>query len=344
MDLLPGSTALANLSNANRTGDLTMPTNPGGQSQLTIGVLSPITSSINAGSTWAASAANGQFALGAGWQQVTSEAPLPTPIPTTPTVSAEEAKNTSNPDNTNNLTSNETASLAQLLMAGVPVANNPQTLPPPVTPEDVSSALELKMADAGTDQNEAAAGDNNKLSTVYGAKGTLLGARPEGGTGVAIDGLSMKKSENMNKVAGTEEQVLPVGNIGTAPKAVSTGRSASIPVQNLDAASQPINLPISSGDLTGSKSADTATSINLSSLNEIRQRDVEQTHEMIALHAIRVVQTKADSLQVVLRPDGGTELALDVRHRNGTVEAQATLQNGDYELMNRHWAELQQKL
>jgi hypothetical protein len=57
-----------------------------------------------------------------------------------------------------------------------------------------------------------------------------------------------------------------------------------------------------------------------------------------------MVETKADSVSVVIRPGAGTELSLELRHRNGTVEAAAVLQRGDFQLMNQHWPELQQKL
>jgi hypothetical protein len=65
---------------------------------------------------------------------------------------------------------------------------------------------------------------------------------------------------------------------------------------------------------------------------------------MVASHALRLVDSSASSLQVVIKPGAGTELSLELRQRNGTVEAEATLQRGDFQLMNQHWPELQQKL
>jgi hypothetical protein len=47
---------------------------------------------------------------------------------------------------------------------------------------------------------------------------------------------------------------------------------------------------------------------------------------------------------VVIKPSVGTELSLELRHRNGGVEAQATLTRGDHQFLNQHWPELQQRL
>ena len=73
-------------------------------------------------------------------------------------------------------------------------------------------------------------------------------------------------------------------------------------------------------------------------------RAVERTHDMMALHAMRLVESNSDSLSVVIKPAVGTELSLELRQRNGGVEAQATLTRGDHQFLSQHWPELQQRL
>jgi hypothetical protein len=65
---------------------------------------------------------------------------------------------------------------------------------------------------------------------------------------------------------------------------------------------------------------------------------------MMALHSMRLVESKLDSMSVVIKPAVGTELSLELRQRNGSVEAQATLTRGDHQFLSDHWSELQQRL
>jgi hypothetical protein len=65
---------------------------------------------------------------------------------------------------------------------------------------------------------------------------------------------------------------------------------------------------------------------------------------MVALNAVRLARSDAESLSVVIKPGGGAELSLELRQRNGVIEAQAVLQRGDFQAMNQHWPDLQQKL
>ena len=55
-------------------------------------------------------------------------------------------------------------------------------------------------------------------------------------------------------------------------------------------------------------------------------------------------KSDAESLSVVIRPGAGTELSLELRQRNGAVEAHAILQRGDFQMLNQHWPELQAQL
>jgi hypothetical protein len=86
------------------------------------------------------------------------------------------------------------------------------------------------------------------------------------------------------------------------------------------------------------------SALGLPSLTDAKMRNLERTQEMVTLHAVRLMESQSDMLQVVIKPGAGTELSLQLRQRDGGIEAQATLQRGDFQLMNQHWPELQQRL
>jgi hypothetical protein len=52
----------------------------------------------------------------------------------------------------------------------------------------------------------------------------------------------------------------------------------------------------------------------------------------------------SDSMTVVLRPDGGTEMELQLSLREGGVDIVVLVRRGDYSMLNAHWNQLQQSL
>jgi hypothetical protein len=171
-----------------------------------------------------------------------------------------------------------------------------------------------------------------------------ISATQNAGTGVATDVGQMKKTENGNKVAGLDEQVLPGGTNGTAREAVTSSHPSVAQTRVVENKNSDFNLPLPALTAPVADRSSSTNVIALPSLADTRMRDVERTQDMVSLHALRMVETKADSVSVVIRPGAGTELSLELRHRNGVVEAAAVLQRGDFQLMNQHWPELQQKL
>ena len=81
-----------------------------------------------------------------------------------------------------------------------------------------------------------------------------------------------------------------------------------------------------------------------SNFSGVRGSALERTHDLMASNATRMVSANADLLQVVIKPDAGTQLSLELRQRGGGIEAQAVLQAGDFENLKQHWPELQQRL
>lgn len=62
------------------------------------------------------------------------------------------------------------------------------------------------------------------------------------------------------------------------------------------------------------------------------------------MQAVRLRESGADELRVVIKPDAGLQLSLNLRQRNGGVEVRAVLDRGNFDLLNRHWPALQQQL
>jgi hypothetical protein len=164
------------------------------------------------------------------------------------------------------------------------------------------------------------------------------------GTGVAITASLMKNSDKTNKVAGLDVQVLPGGMNGTARETVLPVQATVTAVRSSEKQNSDFNLPLAQANPAPVDVSETASIVALPSLTDARMRDIERTHDLVSIHALRMVDAKSDSLQVVIRPGAGTELSLELRHRNGSVEAEAILQRGDFQLMNQHWPELQAKL
>src|SRR5262249_38132428 len=73
-------------------------------------------------------------------------------------------------------------------------------------------------------------------------------------------------------------------------------------------------------------------------------QSLERTHELMSLHAVQLKESGNDSMQVVIKPGPSLQLSLNLQMRNGNVEMRALLQHGDFDLLSRHWPELQQQL
>ena len=193
-----------------------------------------------------------------------------------------------------------------------------------------------------TDARTDAAAMAEKFEIV--SNGSLSRAAEGAGTGVATVESPMKKTGNANKVAGLDVKVLPGGTFDAVRERVLPSLTSVAPERRSENRSLDFipSFPVANAPLADT--ADAQNLISLPSLTEVRMKNVERTHDLVALHALRLVESKSDSMSVVIKPGAGTELSLELRHRNGGVEAEAILQRGDYQLLNAHWPELQQKL
>ena len=165
------------------------------------------------------------------------------------------------------------------------------------------------------------------------------------GTGVAISDSLMKTLQKTNKVAGSDVKVLPVGQNGQASENNLPELPAG-PARAADNRSTDLNFTFSNGSSqpSASETAPVQGSADLSSLSDTRLRTIDRAHDMMALHSMRLVESKSDALSVVIKPAVGTELSLELRQNGTEIQAHATLTRGDHQLLSQHWSELQQRL
>jgi hypothetical protein len=228
----------------------------------------------------------------------------------------------------------------------------PENAAPVLTEAKKSFVAELAVTPDGR-ETAAAAQDSKPLPgpTAPGQKEDLNPATEiehaaaNAGTGVATMTSPMKNTKNTNKVAGPDVKVLPIGGNGTGREKNLPSPLLVAPVRT-DNGGADLNFSFSSGNGQAAvvENAPVLNVLDLPSLADARMRAVERTHDMMALHAMRLVESKSDTLSVVLKPAVGTELSLELRQRNGGVEAQATLTRGDHRFLSQHWPELQQRM
>jgi hypothetical protein len=167
------------------------------------------------------------------------------------------------------------------------------------------------------------------------------------GTSAAKQDVPMKNAEQTNKVAGlagSGEKVLP-GDAGAVarPNVLPVrGNFAPAPMRVAVLEANAATPATATDTVRSSGTADETAAVADFSNQHIQALD--RTQELMTLHASRLVEAKADSLQVVIKPDAGTQLSLELRQRGGGIEAQAVLQKGDFENLKQHWPELQQQL
>jgi hypothetical protein len=181
----------------------------------------------------------------------------------------------------------------------------------------------------------AGAGKETAATTTFQIHGTLA----------AKQDMPMKKEENTGKVAGLGEQVLPGDVVATAREKTLPGRGNFIVPFSAGAATA--DTPAANSLTTNQSVAATGSSggtLVSSAMIDQPVRAMERTHDMVAMHALRLVDVKTDSLQVVIKPGAGIQLSLELRQHGDGIQAQAVLQQGDFNQMNQHWAELQQRL
>jgi len=158
------------------------------------------------------------------------------------------------------------------------------------------------------------------------------------GTSAAQEVVAMKKAEQQNEFAAPEKE-MP----GDEPLSPGPGPGASH-APRADKHESVISFNGPSIESISSRSAVVNEASLVNATADHRISALERTHEVIAMHALRLREANAESLQIVLKPGGGLELSLELRQHEGAIEARAAMQSGDFNHLNRHWADLQQRL
>jgi hypothetical protein len=179
-----------------------------------------------------------------------------------------------------------------------------------------------------------------------------VGARPElglmpdsakltDGTGVAQQDMNVKMATKMTNFSEATGQKLPV-----APAPVpATGEN----LPRIAAGSSRTFTPVTvvGAEISASAAAVKAAppeTLDLSQTAPAGTPLLERTQGMVTLQAVRLRESGTDELRVVIKPDVGTQLSLNLRQRDGVVEVQAVLDRGNFDQLSRHWPELQQQL
>ncbi|HZL13842.1 MAG TPA: hypothetical protein VFC85_06825, partial [Verrucomicrobiae bacterium] len=219
-----------------------------------------------------------------------------------------------------------------------PTSANPQVTP-----------LTNNTGDSATQKTVVASVENfsaPKISTSpdLTAKVATSAVSQVDGTAVAKQDVPMNKTEIPNKIASVAGKILP-GEV------VSAGQKNSLPVRgnffesvSPRAEQMTANVAADSSVSDRAASPESADVISSAVVADQRLQVLERMQDLVALNALRLGNSSANSLQVVVKPDAGTQLSLELRQRGDGVEALAVLQRGDFEHLNQQWPGLQQQL
>ena len=159
------------------------------------------------------------------------------------------------------------------------------------------------------------------------------------GTSIAKQDMAMNQAEKMNKIAGQTEKVLPGGAVS-----VTRADSPSVPSPHEEQATAAVAANAQTTGNAGAVSAASTEPVAVSAPVDARSRILERTQDMVTLNATRLSDSGNNSMQVVIKPDAGTQLSLELRQQGGKVEVQAVLQQGDFNHLSQQWPDLQQRL
>ena len=207
----------------------------------------------------------------------------------------------------------------------------------PETEESVEAGVAMAIASASPEATEAA--PEAPRVKVERSAVVIPQATPQAdGTSAAQVVAVMKKVEKQDEFAAPEKEMpgdqalSPTSGLGTVHASRADLHESFVAfAASADESTVPRTAPVSEASL-----------VNLTADHRISA--LERTHDVIAMHALRLRTANAESIQIVIKPGGGLELSLELQRREGAIEARAAMQAGDFNHLNRHWADLQQRL
>ena len=170
---------------------------------------------------------------------------------------------------------------------------------------------------------------------------------PPSGTGSAKQVTGMKTQEKTEKSSPNAAKVLPLGNIVPDTNARDTVEATPrvAGVSDRPAGNGETNPDAS--PLTGMADVTRLKSLPIESLmppEPVRAHQIEKVFNDITDQVVSFKRIGAESVEVNLQPDRGTEITLHLSLNNGQVEVAARLQRGDVNSLDAHWSDLQQSL
>lgn len=210
--------------------------------------------------------------------------------------------------------------------------------PTPPTADGGRNEVVIQRA-AGQTVPAAAKGADPKHAGHRESEG-LKEARSSHGMSSAQSSDQMKNAQHQTTLAGASRQLLP----DTVTVAVrGQGLDEPLALQRPDHRpgvpnSHGVNLTVEGLRSGESPALDEGPSITL------ERSTLDRVNQLILREVNTVRQTSARELDVVLRPDSRTEIALHVQWRHGQLIADARCLHGDYTALNSGWMDLQAHL
>lgn len=165
------------------------------------------------------------------------------------------------------------------------------------------------------------------------------------GTSAAQQVVTMNKAEPERKASRTPEPDMAGVTVVSALQSAASPKPVAKASARIESSESTTTASISTTDRPSAPTdTSSSSSISASSQTELRTRALDRTHDILALHGLRLKESSASSLQVVIKPGAGLQLSLQLQQGADGIQAQAVLQQGDFNQLNQHWAELQQRL
>jgi hypothetical protein len=213
----------------------------------------------------------------------------------------------------------------------------PDAQSPQISPMAREASGDSAAAEPAVETISPTAQDQFSKSPFFSAKTPADAQADVNGTPAAPQDVPMKNNVKTERSEGLAGKILPAAAVSTArennlPTIASSSATATV-AANSGTPGQTIDVVLPSGDLAANAAS-----------ADFRARTLERTQDLVVLHSKSLSGAGNDLLQVVIKPGAGTQLSLELRQRGDGVEAQATLQRGDFEHLNQHWPALQQQL
>ncbi len=164
------------------------------------------------------------------------------------------------------------------------------------------------------------------------------------GTAVAQQDATMKMAVKKTNFSGAKQKLPGATVVATGDNLPARSERKVVPATitiRVDPA-MPSGTGISADD--GATQSVSAEILDLPRIAPSGVPSVQRTQELVSSQVMRLQESGADVMHVVIKPDAGVQMSLRLQQHDGGVEVRAVLNRGNFDLLNRHWPELQQQL